>query len=554
MKKNITLFIPILILLQLLFGQTLYSQKKKAPDKPKLIVLIVVEQMRYDYLYRFNDKFSDFGIKKLLENGYSLQNANYNYMLTQSAAGYSTIATGAEPASHSIVGNTWYNRLGNRSEFCTYDAKINGLGSQDDDNKMSPKKLRATTFSDELRISNFKQSKVIGISAYNYSAVLPAGHLANGAFKIDPETGKWVSSTYYYNKLPSWVKRFNNKDIIDIYSEKIWNTFYKTNKYTESLPDNNSYEKGFEGNNRTFPYQVAELKASKGNYDAVNYTPYGNTYVKDFAISAIVNEDLGKDEFPDFLSVSFSANANISKLFNIRSVELEDMYIRLDKDLAHFIKFTEEYVGKENVLIILSSDRGATDSPDFLKDIRIPGGYFNESSGISLLNSYLRAIYGQGDWINSYFDQQIYLNRDLIEKKKLTLEEVQQTSASFLINLKGVANAISSTTLEKTNFTSGIAQKIQNSYNQERSGDVIINLSPGWAVKGSKYDKFTHKRFSGYHDDTHVPLIFYGWKIKKGSSSENISMTDIAPTLSLILNISFPNASTGKPIQNMIKQ
>ena len=550
MNKTLKLVIYTLIIV-FICNET-FSQKKNA-GKPKLIVLIVVEQMRYDYLFRYREKFDDNGFNKLTDKGFFFQNANYDYMLNYSSSGYSTIVTGSYPSMHSIVGDYWYNRLTKRLEYSVFDESANGINSENESFKMSPEKLKSTTFSDELRLSNYKKSKVFSVSANNYSAVLPGGHLANGAFAIDFENGKWESSSYYGQSLPSWVERFNEKNIADIYMEKNWDTYFNISEYFESLQDNTSYEKGFENGVKTFPYLVADIKKQFNNYEVLNYTPFGNTYIKDFAISAIVNEDLGKDDYTDFLSISFSANANISKLFSIRSVELQDMYLRLDRDLAHLITFIEQFTGDDNYLIILTSDKGATDSPKFLKDSGLPGGEFNESSGLLLLSTYLNAIYGKGEWVEYYGEQQIYLNRDLILKNKLNLEDVQQTTVDFLVNLKGVASVVSSATLQKTEFSGGISKKIQNSYNQERSADIIINLSPGWAISGSKYDKFSHKKLSAYQDDTHVPLIFYGWKVKQGKSLAQISITDIAPTLSLILDIPFPSASNGSPITKLIE-
>ncbi len=542
--------LPILFLF--LFPEHLTAQKKSSPDRPKLVITIVVEQMRYDFLSRYWDKFGNDGFKRLINEGISCTDANYNYLLTQSAAGYATLATGTEPSQHGIIGEKWYERLKKKTKYCTVDNTVQSLGTPSTSGQMSPKELLSTTLGDELRISNFKQSKVIGISPKDYAAILPAGHLGNAAYWFDPATGNWISSTYYFSALPDWVQRFNEKKFPEIYLLKEWSSLLPLNKYSESLADNNSYEKGFRGKKTTFPYSMTELFQKAGNYDILNYTPFGNIYTKDFAVSAIVNEDLGKDEFTDFLSIGFTACGNVNRLFGIRSIETEDIYLRLDQDLGFLLNFVENYVGLQNTLIILTSDRGVSDSPDFLRDIKIPSGTFNAGSGKYLLNSYLRALYGEGEWVQAFFDQQIYLNRDLIEDSKLSLTSVQQQAAQFMVGFEDITAAMASSTFDTQNFTHGTIQKVQNSYNQKRSGDIFINLAPGRNIVYADNEETLPERFSAYSNDTHVPLIWFGWKMKHETISSPISPSDVAPTLSDILQIAFPNAATGTTIEKII--
>ncbi len=524
------------------------SQKKIPPEKPKIVIGIIVEQMRYDYIERYWDKFGEDGFKKLINEGSFFKNANYNYLLTQSASGYATISTGALPSHHGIVSNSWFLRLKRKMQFCTYDSKNYGVGGYIDFGKQSPRQIIGSTIGDELRISNFKKSKVFGISLKNYAAILSAGHLANAAFWFDEKTGNWMTSDYYMKSLPNWVNVFNSKKIQDVYIKKEWNTLLPISKYTESLPDNNSYEIGF-NNKITFPYILSELSDEKAPYKILKYSPFGNTLTKDFAIATIVNEKLGKDKYTDYITISFAANGYISDIFGIRSVEIEDTYLRLDKNIAHFLKFVDSYIGKENVLIYLCSDHGASDSPEFLKDIKMPYGTLNYNMSISLLESYLKALYGRANWIKAYKDQQLYLNQILIEESKLSLYDVQLKAAQFLTQVSGISTAATSTTLQTTNFTKGILEKIQNSYNQERSGDILINLSPGW-IEHSKTQKkrIINKQNSAYRYDTHVPLVWYGWKMKRISIGKPVNIVDISPTIANLLNISFPNQADGKPI------
>jgi hypothetical protein len=533
-------------LLGLIIGKGL-SQNKPIPEKPKLIISIFVEGMRYDYLYHYWDYFSEGGFKALVNKGMFYKNAEYKYLYTKSSSAYATFVTGANPSQHGIVNDTWYKQLANQKIYCTYDPNVEVLGSTVKEEKHSPHQMLISTFSDELKLSNFKQSKVISISTKDYAAVLPAGHLGNGAYWMDKKTGNWISSTYYFNSIPSWVTRFNEKKFPDIYLSKSWDTFLPFEKYTMCLGDDNSFEDGFLGGDKTFPYVLPELKAKYMSYDILNSTPYGNTYTKDFAVSAIVNEELGKDDYCDYLNISFTANEKIARQFSIRSMEMADAYIRLDRDLEHFLNFVNDFVGLENTIVILSSDRGSGDSPKLLESINMPGGTFKDKNAETLLESFLNAVYHEGDLIDYFDGSYLYLKRNKILEKKLNLNEVQRKVADFLVDFTGVSNALTSEDLESRNFTYGMALKAQNSYHKKHSGDISVILEPGY-VPGSDVSYG-----SGYRNYTHVPLIFYGWKIKPGESNRPISIEDVAPTLSGILRIAYPAGSTGIVLEEVVK-
>jgi predicted AlkP superfamily pyrophosphatase or phosphodiesterase len=520
-------------------------------ENPRLIIGIIVSQMRSDYIYRFWDKYEENGFKQLITRGTFCKNASFNYLLSQEGVGHATIATGALPASHGIVSKEWYLSLQDKIVQSVEDEKYNTVGGSYESGKYSPENLMCTTFSDELRLSNNMKSKVFGISLNPAPAILSSGHTANGVYWFDEKTGNWVTSTYYADSLPSWVKDFNSRKFQDIYLEREWNTVLPANSYTESLPDNNKYEKGIKGQT-VFPYNLYELanvKKRKPDYNILKSTPFGNSFVKDFAISVIVNEDLGKDNYPDVLTICFTSTENIGGLFGPNSVELEDAFLRLDQELAHFLNFIDETIGKENVLIYLTSDHGISHMPDYLNDYKIPAGYFNEKGAVALLKSALSNVYGQGDWVKAYNSQQVYLNRTLIEDAKIPLNEIQDYTARFLLQFSGVANTVTSTTLETTNFSGGIFEKIQNGFSQKRSGDVIINLKSGWIEKGEE------SSISGlsYAYDSRIPLIWYGWKIGRNTIFKPVDIRDIAATISAFLNITYPNACTGNPVLELIK-
>ena len=518
--------------------------------KPKLVVGITVSGMRYDYLTTYWDKFSEDGLKMMAVSGTHCKNARYDQLITESAVGYATIATGARADAHGIVADYWYERMNDELVYCIEDSEHHALASSDENGHTSPTLMMSRTLSDELRIKTQFQSKVIGVSMDPKAAVLQSGHTANGAYWYDPQHGTWTSNTYYMDSLPSWVEEFNKKNYKDIYREKVWEPLLPISEYTESMLDNNPYETGFNGQ-ITFPYDLTKIGDGKSrkDYSVLMVSPYGNTYTKDFAISAIVNEELGQRGVTDWINISFNASHYLSEFFTTWSVEVQDTYLRLDRDIAHLLEFLDEQIGLENTLIYLTADNAIADDPRFLEEKRVPSGFFNYSSNISLLKSYLNAVYGQGNWVNLYYANQIYLNHKLIEDSRLSIEEFQDRVASFMIQFSGVSNALPSYILQRNNFTEGIFNRIQNSYNQKRSGDVMIYLSPGWVEKGSSY----RESLSNFHYDAHVPLIFYGWKINRVTLPDRVSPLDIVPTIAYYLEISVPENASGQVITDMIR-
>jgi predicted AlkP superfamily pyrophosphatase or phosphodiesterase len=537
----------------LIFSTTLNSQelKKIPPEKPKIIVGIVVSQMRYDYIQRFWEKLDENGIKLLVNRGTYCRNTSFNYLFSQQGVGHASIATGTTPADHGIVGSEWYLYLQDKIEQSTEDQQQKAVGGDVDNGHYSPRNLMCTTFSDELRLSNNFQSKVFSISADPAPGIFSAGHTANGAYWFDKLTGNWITSTYYTDSLPKWVNEFNAKRFPDIYLKEVWNPLLPLERYTESLPDNNKYETGYNGQ-VTFPYLLEELskiKRNKLDYSLLDKTPFGNTYTKDFATTLIVNEQLGKDDITDVLTICFTTMENIGSLFGPNSVEVEDAFLRLDKEIAHFLAFLDGQVGKENALVYFTSDHGVAQIPSYLSDNKIPAGYFNRNGALSLVMSALNNTYGKGDWIRAYQAQQIYLNHTLIEDSKLSLTQMQDYIAQFMLQFSGVANTVTSHTLQTANFTEGVYRKIQNSFNQKRSGDVIINLKAGWVEKGEASTGGT----SSYSYDSRIPLIWYGWKVGRGNITRKVDIIDIAPTISTFLNITFPNSCTGTPVFEIVQ-
>jgi len=539
----------LLVLISLFIFSVVYSQKKFS-NPPKLIVGITIEEMRYEMLLRYWDAFTDDGFKQVIDEGALCTQVHHNYLITQNAPGHATIVTGTNPSYHGIIADRWYDKLSKKYIGAADEKKYNLMNGRITFGNFTPENLLASSIGDELKLATNDSSKVISIATNPVSSVISGGRLADYAFWFNDENGKWITGNYYIDSLPEWVHEFHEKDFRNIYMKQTWSTLYSLEEnYQSSLPDNNPFEIGIRLYRYTFPYDLNYLKNRSGNYKYLKYTPFGNTYTKDFAISTIIGENLGKDNFTDFLNVSFSASSYAGDLFGPRSVEIEDVFLRLDRDIKHFIDFLNNHIGIENVLIYITSDRGVADVPEYLKYKKQNAGIFEPQKALSLLNSYLSILYGDGDWIDFYQSGQLYINQQMIDQSGVVLSEIQEQAAGFLVQYSGVADAVPAMSLINSQFTAGIKEKMQNSFHQKRSGDVIVNLEPGWIEKDGK----TTGSGSGYNYDTHVPLIWYGWKVKNSRIDENIETTDIAPTIAWILKITSPNASIGKPIYQIIE-
>ena len=523
------------------------------PDKPKLVIGIVVEQLRYDQLEKFRDRFSENGIRRLLNEGTYFKNASYNYMLTQSAPGHATIATGTEPSFHGITSDSWYMPLRNEMVYCTQDNAVNPAGGSFESGLHSPVNLLASTFSDELEMASNGKAKVFSVGLRESSAILSAGHSANGVYWYDNGTGSWMSSSWYMDSLAAWVNDFNALRLADSYLNNPWTLLKQKNDYLDCLPDSNSYESGFNGANY-FPYDLKKMSSkgfinSKRDYSVLRETPFGNSFTGDFALRLIKEEGLGKDDNIDYLAICFSSTDYIGHRFGPSSVETADAILRLDRDIELLLNYLNDSIGKKNYLVYFTSAHGVSEIPLVLEKSRVPTGYFRQTQALQLLKSYLNAVYGQGDWVKGYYEKQIFLNRVLIEDAKIPLEDIQKKVSRFLVQFSGVASAYPYTAFEANDFSNGHLKRIVNSFTPQRSGDIIITLNPGWVEKS---DWVTNHN-SPYEYDSHVPLIWYGWTVNRASVTRKVSMADIAATLSSLCKVPYPNACTGEPMTELMR-
>uniref|UniRef100_UPI00356A9635 alkaline phosphatase family protein n=1 Tax=Lutibacter sp. TaxID=1925666 RepID=UPI00356A9635 len=384
---------------------------------PKLVVGIVVDQMRYDYLIRFYTKYGERGFKRLMENGYNLENVHYNYIPTYTAVGHTSIYTGTTPTNHGIISNNWYDKYEKKSIYCVDDDNYKTVGASSGGNK-SPHRMVTTTVTDQLKLAQNSKGKTIGIAIKDRSAILPAGHTANAAYWFEGgDEGKFITSTFYMNELPNWVKQFNNSGKATTYLNETWNTYYDISTYTETLPDNNEFEGLFKGKTTpTFPYNLAELRKLNGNYNLLKAVPSGNTITTDFAEAAIIGENLGKSDYTDFLAISYSSTDYVGHQFGVNAKELEDTYIRLDKELERLIDFLDKEIGENKYTIMLTADHAAVQVPSYLNSLKIPGGYFNTKKFKSFVNEITTKYFNSNKIVENISNYQLFLNKEKLQE------------------------------------------------------------------------------------------------------------------------------------------
>lgn len=507
--------------------------------RPKLVVGLVVDQMRWDYLYRYYNRYSNGGFKRLINEGFSVENTFIPYTPTYTACGHTCIYTGSVPAVHGIIGNDWYDPETKKSVYCTEDSSVSTVGSTpSSEGNMSPKNMLTTTITDELRLATNFKGKVIGISLKDRGSILPAGHAANAAYWYQGSTGNWITSTYYMKEVPTWIADYNKLKLANKFYAKNWETLYPINTYVNSTKDENAYE----GKSSTFPHQLTQ-NVDK-NFDAIRSTPYGNTITLDLAKLAILSEDLGQDNITDFLAVSCSSTDYVGHAYGPNSVEAEDTYLRLDKDFEEFFNYLDKKVGKGNYTVFLTADHGAAHVPGFMQENKLPSGVVSDRDIADKLNAYLNDKFKVNNVVLRSMNNQIIFDHDKTDKGDVSFDVIKSASVEFLKRLDGFQNAVDIAKISQATIQEIQKKMITNGYNARRSGDIYYVLQPNW-FNGSSTGT-THGNWNPY--DSHIPLVFMGWGIKSGASNKTHYMTDIAPTLAALLHIQMPNGNVGEPI------
>lgn len=527
-----------------IFPSSYVNAQKAQLSRPKLVVGIAIDQMRWDYLYRYNSRYGEGGFKRLLKDGFSCENTLINYLPSYTAVGHTVIFSGSIPAIDGIVGNDWIDQQTGKHWYCTEDPTVQTVGAAGGAGEMSPRNMLVSTVTDELRVATNFHSKVVGISLKDRAAILPAGHTANAAFWFDDASARFITSTYYMQDLPEWVKKFNAQEEPAKLVSKGWNTLYPVNTYTQSTTDKVSWEGAYNGETSpVFPHAVNQFYQK--NHGVIRSTPFGNTLTLKFAEAAINGYALGQGTATDFLTINCASTDYVGHQFGPNSIEIEDTYLRLDKDLASFFKFLDQKIGKGNYLVFLTADHGAAHAIGFMKEHNIPADFLKESDMIKQLNATLNRQFGVEKLVLSGMNYHINYDMKKMKEHHLDDEAVKKATVDFLREQPGVQYAVDIDHIGEAPVPEPLKTMIINGYNRKRCGPVIIIPEPGW-FSGHGTTGTTHGNWNPF--DTHIPLIFMGWGIHHGASNRTVHMTDITPTVAALLHIQMPNGCVGSPI------
>ncbi len=519
-------------------------------DSPKLVVGIVVDQMRYDYLTRFWGDFGDGGFKRMVNEGFNCKNNHFSYAPTYTGPGHASVYSGTTPSMHGIISNSWYDKNTKKPVYCAGDENVKPLGSNGIEGQMSPHRMNVTTVTDQLRLHTQNNGKVIAVALKDRGAVLPGGHMANAAYWFHGSSaGNWISSSFYMDKLPDWVLQYNASEEVEKY-KKPWNTFKNIGSYQESGPDNTSYESAFNGEAApVFPHDVPALWEANDSFELLKFTPYGNSITTDFALAAVEGESLGKDEHADFLAISYSSTDYIGHKFGANSKEVHDTYVWLDDELERLFTALDSEVGVGEYTVFLTADHGAVHVPAYLADNDVPAGYISTAALRGELTKFLQFKYGNTALLENISNNQIFLDHDAVANLDIKLEEIQEDIAQEIISYPSIFRVYTGSQMMRNAYVEGIPRILQNGFHQKRSGDVLFMFDPA----NISYPKTGSTHGSPLTYDTHVPLIFFGKGVRKGSTYERTRIADIAPTVSSLLGIAFPSGATGNPINAVLK-
>jgi predicted AlkP superfamily pyrophosphatase or phosphodiesterase len=526
------------------------TPKSSTLARPKLVVGIVVDQMRYDYLYRYYDQYTEGGFKRMMNEGFNCRNNHYSYALTVTAAGHASVYTGSVPAINGIVGNEWFDPIAKQGVYCVEDSTVKTVGSNNPTvGKMSPRNLLTSTVTDQLRIATNFRSKTIGVAIKDRGSILPAGHAANAAYWFDSKTGNWVSSTYYMNDLPQWAKDYNAKKMPSEYLKKGWDLLLTADSYTQSSPDDVAWEGKLPGAKKpVFPYELAGLAGDA--FGVVTDTPWGNTITKEMAIEAIKGENLGKGKDTDFLAISFSSTDKIGHRAGPNSVEQQDDFLKLDREFADLFGFLDTWVGKGEYTVFLTADHGVVDVPGFAAEHKLPSGLVDRKILTASVTDALNEAFGKDKYVVSTENNQLYLDHDLLKKKKITVAEIAAVVRESALKVPGIADIIDLSDMGKAPLNTYQLELYKNNVNAKRSGDIQVLAQPGWFYGTSTGTSHG----TPYNYDTQVPFVLFGWGVKHGETLRRTSVSDIAPTISSLLHILPGSGNIGNAVEEALKK
>lgn len=511
---------------------SIHAQVTTVRETPKLVIGITIDQLRGDYLELFQSAFSERGFKRLLNEGLVYQNVKFDFPNLDDASAIATIYTGTTPFYHHIVGNEQYTVKNKQITSVFADDNFLGNYSQD---KVSPLALKASTITDELKIASKGASDVYSFTPRTGQALASAGRLANCAFWVDDYNGQWASSTYYKDFY--WIVDQENRSTTGHFVKAWgynWHPLLDIAAY-KALP----YSQGY-------VFFQHNLGTDKETYKLYKQSPLVNEAIRDMAVKVMVKSEMGKRLSPDFLALTFYAG-NYPKTQEY-SVEIQDTYIRLDREIEKLLDEVDKTVGLKNTFIFLTSTGYYKSNKIDQETVDLKDGTFYVNRCEALLNMYLMAIYGQEQWVEKYYNEQIYLNRKLIEDKNLSLREIQDKAAEFVSEFTGVQNVYTSYRI-KLGEWNPVMEYYKNSYTVDTAGDLYVEIQPGYRIVNEQDANFVEKQIR--NNAIVCPLIFFGNGIKPEKIRRTVSATEIAPTVSHVMRIRPPNAAKDQPLPEL---
>ncbi|MCF8363118.1 MAG: alkaline phosphatase family protein [Prolixibacteraceae bacterium] len=513
---------------------------------PKIVVGITIDHLRADYITRFWDTFQNDGFKRIFTDGAVFENARADIHNIKTETLIPSIYTGTYPSVHGIIGEKWYKPINEQEVQAVVDDYYLTMGSDSKEGNVSARQLKVFTIGDVLKQQSGFRSKVYSVALNASASALSAGHSADGAFWFDKTNGNMITSSYYADQFPEWIMDFNSKNMAADYLGREWDLMLPKNDYNKGFPDAYLLEEGFWERWNTFPYDLKKIGENQEYpLEILKASPFGNSLIRDFSVQLIEKENLGVDEWPDMLNLTFSMLDYANKWYNPSSVEMHEMMLRIDREIASLLRYMDNKFGKDNYLVILTSASTTGYPVRVLKEeLNFNADNFNPQSAMALLRSYLNILYGVGDWIESYNEEMLYLNHRLIDSKQKPLNEMRNKAASFLNQFSGVKSALPAHLIETGNLNNPRFKKIENSYSVQRSGDVMLLLEEGW------YPTFRYHKVD-YSTENRIPLAFYGMYVKNGKHSTQTEVVDIVPTICKILGIYPPDDAMGKVLNEV---
>ncbi len=542
----------VLILLALAFSFPATSQVSEEIVVPRLVVGITIDQMRADMIARYWSGFGKDGFKRLVRKGAWMIDTRFQYVPTYTGPGHASIYTGASPSGHGIVANDWYDETTGELIYCVQDTTTQQFGGLSGAVGRSPKNLVSTTIADELERFTAGRSKTIGISLKDRGAILPIGRTGDNAYWFDPSTGHFVSSSWYSKGLPNWVREFNAEKRPELYLSKPWELKYPKGRYENHMLDANAFEHAIGGADRpAFPYDLPGLFAQTKDLNLLTYTPLGNKLVTDMAINCILHEELGIDETTDLLAISYSSTDKLGHATGPRSMELEDMYYRLDEEIARLLVELDELVGEDRYLLFITSDHGVVDIPAYLTQLKSSAGYVRKDNLETTVEKAIEAKYGPGPWIKAHMNYQMYFDMNKVAEVGADPAKVRSIAQQALFTNRDIAEVVTADQLLGQEFSRGPRAKMQEGYMRIRSGDVLYSLKPGYLLENEGDERKGTTHGSGHTYDTQVPLLFFGYGIPEMQVARTVHIEDIAPTIAMWCGFALPDACRGNAIHEV---